>query len=99
MPEAIFAPAALRDLIEIHDFIACESPQAACRLLQRFEEKAGHLAASPAIGRPRHELHPGYRSFAIGSYVIFYQPIENGIEIVRVLHGRRDIDTIFVGDD
>jgi toxin ParE1/3/4 len=32
------------------------------------------------------------RSFPVGNYVIFYIPIPDGIEVVRVMHGRQDID-------
>lgn len=32
---------------------------------------------------------------AIGNYVIFYRPIANGIDVIRVLHGSRDIESIF----
>jgi len=32
------------------------------------------------------------RSFPVGSYIIFYVPVPDGIEIVRVMHGRQDID-------
>jgi len=35
------------------------------------------------------------RSFPVGSYVIFYRPMENGVEIVRVLHGARDLPPLF----
>jgi toxin ParE1/3/4 len=34
---------------------------------------------------------------AVGDYLIIYRPIEGGIEIVRVLHGRRDINALFSG--
>jgi plasmid stabilization system protein ParE len=30
-------------------------------------------------------------AFAIGNYVIFYLPTQDGIDVVRVLHGARDI--------
>ncbi len=49
------------------------------------------LAANPLAGRARSELHEGLRSFPVGSYVVFYSPTPEGVEIVRVLHGRRDI--------
>jgi toxin ParE1/3/4 len=52
------------------------------------------IAESPYIGREREELAPGIRSFPAGRYLIFYRPIADGIEIVRVLHGSRDVDTI-----
>jgi len=32
------------------------------------------------------------RSLAVGRYVIFYLPIPGGVQIVRVLHGARDIE-------
>jgi toxin ParE1/3/4 len=38
---------------------------------------------------------PALRSLAVGNYLIFYLPVEDGIEVVRVLPGMRDIDAIF----
>jgi len=40
-------------------------------------------------------LAPGLRSFPAGSYCIFYQPMPDGIEVVRVLHASHDIDSLF----
>ena len=53
------------------------------------------LAEMPESGRQREKLAPELRSFAVGNYVIFYRPIENGVEIVRVLHGARDLPPVF----
>jgi len=47
------------------------------------------------MGRSRPDLAPGLRSFPVGKYIICYVPIENGIEIVRVVSGFRDIDMLF----
>ncbi len=41
------------------------------------------------------ELLPGLLSFPFGRYMIFYLSIPGGIEIVRVLHGARDIERLF----
>jgi toxin ParE1/3/4 len=49
----------------------------------------------PQLGRRREELSPRLRSFPVGRYVIFYRPLENGIEIARVLHGARDFPPLF----
>ena len=52
------------------------------------------LAGQPRIGELRDELRPGMRSFSVGNYVIYYRPVETmaiSIEIVRVLHGGRDV--------
>jgi toxin ParE1/3/4 len=60
-----------------------------------FEQKLLVLASSPAMGLGRDELAKGLRNFPVGRCVIFYRPIPKGVEIVRVLYGRRDIDELF----
>jgi len=37
----------------------------------------------------------GLRSVLVSPYVIFYRVGESSLDIVRVLHGRRDLDAIF----
>jgi len=49
------------------------------------------LMENPLAGRERRELRTGLRSFAVGNYVIFYIPLPDGIEIIRVMHGRQDL--------
>ena len=44
------------------------------------------------MGRGRDEVSPGIRSLAFGRYVVFFEPLSDGIDVVRVLHGSRDID-------
>jgi toxin ParE1/3/4 len=83
--------AAELDAEEIWFWIAAESPRIAKRMLDRFDEAAERYAASPRTGQPRSELSPGLRSFLVRPYLLFYREIRGGIEIVRVLHGRRDI--------
>jgi len=48
------------------------------------------------MGKNRDELHPGLQSFPVSKYLIFYMPINDGIEIIRVLHGMMDIDALFI---
>jgi hypothetical protein len=55
------------------------------------------LAIQPLMGRARDELPPGLRSFPFGRHVIFFEPIEDGIEVVRPLHSARDADAQFEG--
>jgi toxin ParE1/3/4 len=40
----------------------------------------------------RYDLASNLRSFPVGSYVVFYIPLPDGVEIVRVMHGHQDID-------
>jgi toxin ParE1/3/4 len=52
------------------------------------------LAIQPRAGRLRPELAPELRSFPVGRYVVFYRPQDDGIDVVRVLHSARDIESI-----
>lgn len=47
------------------------------------------LARQPEIGTVRDDLLPGLRVWPIVKYVISYRPSDDGIEVVRVLHGAR----------
>jgi toxin ParE1/3/4 len=52
------------------------------------------LAAKPLKGKDCSDIRNGYRKHTVGSHVIFYRQLsKDTIEIVRVLHGRMDIET------
>jgi toxin ParE1/3/4 len=51
------------------------------------------------MGRRRDELLPSLRSFPVEDYLIFYRPIEEGIEILRVVSGYRDLEALFQDED
>lgn len=53
----------------------------------------------PSIGRLHDELAENLRSFPVGRYVIFYLPLLDGIEIVRVLHSARDLNGCIFTDE
>jgi toxin ParE1/3/4 len=95
MPRIVRRPEAARDLDEIWWHIAQDSPDNADRFLDRIQERRAALADFPQIGTSRDELKKGLRSQPVGKYLIFYFPLEDGIDIVRVLHGSRDIDSLF----
>ncbi len=89
-----FRPEAENDLLEIGTFIERDNPYAATSFIATIREKCEALVANPNMGRARPELIAGMRSFPVGQYVIFYRPDRNVLEIVRVLHGARDIDAL-----
>ncbi|MGX7706132.1 type II toxin-antitoxin system RelE/ParE family toxin [Methylobacterium sp. Gmos1] len=91
MANLVRRPRARRDLLEIWNFIAEANEAAADGVLDRIEAALVMLAENPLAGRARPDLAASLRSFPAGSYLIFYQPIERGIEIVRILSGYRDI--------
>jgi len=87
--------AARSDLDQIWFHIAQDDPDAADRFIRAIVSRFPRLAAMPHLGRQREELATRLRSFPVGNYVIFYRPMENGIEIARVLHGARDFPPMF----
>ncbi|MBD2509408.1 type II toxin-antitoxin system RelE/ParE family toxin [Nostoc sp. ATCC 53789] len=98
MSNYTFTPLAVSDLDNIYEYIAANDLAIVGRLLNRFTQLFRKLAAMPGIGRNRPELGEGIRSFSSGNYVIFYRTVEGGIQIMRVLHGARDIEKIFAQD-
>ncbi len=88
-------PEAENDIEEIWLYIAQDNPDNADNLLDEIEETSLKLARFTSMGRNRDELYPGLKSFPVGKYIIFYLPVSGGLEIVRILHGMRDIDTFF----
>jgi len=95
MARIVRSPDALQDIEDIWSYIAGDNRVAADRFVRTIEERIQRLVDYPLIGRPRDEFHPGLRSVPLGSYLLFYRPIVDGIEVVRILHGARDLPQIF----
>ncbi|MCL4787280.1 MAG: type II toxin-antitoxin system RelE/ParE family toxin [Verrucomicrobia bacterium] len=87
--------AAKSDLDEIWCYIAQDNPAAADKFIRVLVGRFPTLATMPDIERKRDELAPRLRSVPVGRYVVFYRPMERGVEIVRVLHGARDFPPLF----
>ena len=78
------------DLIEIWGHIAEDDPLAADRQLDRIDAACEMLAENPQGGPRRDDLARGLRFYPVGNYLVFYTVGEDGITVVRVLHGARD---------
>ena len=83
------------DLLEIWLYIAGGSVRAANRFTKKLTDRFPLLAQFPGLGQERDDLRKRMRSFPVGNYIIFYQPEADGISIVRILHGARDIGRLF----
>jgi len=84
-----------QDIDDIWFSIALDNPAAADAVLDRIADQCTLLAANRQMGRARPELLDGLRSFPVGNYALFYRPEPGGIELTRVLHGARDVDSQF----
>ncbi len=89
------------DLTETYLYIGADSPDAAERLLDAVEEAIQFLLENRGAGRLREFRSPraqGVRSWAVkGSkaYLIFYRSEGEDLEVLRFLHGARDVPRLF----
>lgn len=95
MNEFRLSAAAEDDLTDIWNYLEERSEQSANALIESLVKRFVMLCTFQEAGRDRDELKPGLKSFPIDRYIIFYRIIPEGIEIIRVLHGARDIEQIF----
>ena len=65
--------------------------ETADRLIDAIIERFPLLASTPGMGFAREDFAPGLRSFPVGDYLIFYRRVSGRIDIIRVLHGSRDL--------
>ena len=95
MARVLRRPLAGADISDIWDYIADDSLAQADAWIDRIDTGLQLLATQPLMGRRREELFAGLRSMPAGRYVIFYLPLVDGIEVVRVLHSARDVAVLF----
>jgi len=85
---------AISDLDEIWDYIAEDNPFAANRVIDSIWDVFDLLVDNPRMGRIFQTRNAAIRVFPHNQYLIFYRPEREGILILRILHGRRNIDDL-----
>ena len=104
-PRFVVLPAADRDLDDHYDYIARDSLDAAIRMQDAARATFAELAEMPRMGKHRPVRNPqlaGLRQWSIRGFpnhLIFYRETDEGVEILRVLHGARDLDRILERED
>lgn len=96
MAQILFTPLATEDLREIWVYLAEKANnQTANKFLSEVRKKCEIVAEFPEIGRVRHEFLVNLRSFPFKNYILFYMPLDDGIEVLRIVHSSRDIKQVF----
>ncbi len=96
-----FLPQARTDIYEHAHYIARDSSAAADRFLDALARTCAMLAELPKSGVARSFKHPALakirmmRVDGFPHYLVFYLPARTGIVVVRVVHGTRDLPTLF----
>lgn len=91
----VISPEAHQDLLDIWLYIAEDSTISTDRFLDKLHEKAINLSEFTEMGIDWPELAKELRSFPVDRYVLYYRPVIAGIELVRVLHGSRESQSLF----
>lgn len=98
-------PVAAQDIEEIIDYLVEENTSAAQNFIKDLEDAFELLAANPKVGTKREyrsEALSGMRMFPLkkfSTYLVFYLADKQTIDIVRILHGHRDIEQLFTAKD
>jgi toxin ParE1/3/4 len=93
VPQIRHTARARRDLIEIWLDIAAANPAAADGVYIRLEARIKILETFPKAGPARRKIAAEARALVEPPHVILYRIVADGVQIVRVLHGARHIDT------
>jgi toxin ParE1/3/4 len=75
--------------------LAAQRPHAATDILLKIRTACERTADWPESGKRWDELASGVRSALVKPYVIFYRHAARQVQILRILHGRRDIARVF----
>ncbi|MBE9210734.1 type II toxin-antitoxin system RelE/ParE family toxin [Nostoc sp. LEGE 06077] len=99
MKQHIISPAASLDLSEIIDYFTVRNIEAGERFIDEFEKKCKYLANFPNMGRSYANIKLDLRGVPLDGYIILYRIIDSGIEIVRVVSGYRNLESLFAEDN
>jgi antitoxin ParD1/3/4 len=92
MSEFVLTPAAEGDLLKILEYLEGDNPSAILRVVDALDEAMQLLADNPQIGHVRTDLTDAdVRFWSVFKYLVIYRPDTKPLQIVRVLHGRRDV--------
>ena len=90
---------ARRDLLEIWEHIADDNPSSADRLLDMLDARINRLAEHPFLGPARPDIRRDLRYLVCDNYLVLYRVLDDVVEVVRVLHGARNLTAIFKDAD
>jgi toxin ParE1/3/4 len=96
--QVVLTARAEADLEEIFDYIRQDSTINAASYIRQLQAKIRRIARAPRIYAARDSIVPGLRVAAHGHHLIFFRLQGSYIEIVRVIHGARDLNRLFAGD-
>ncbi|MBO3462011.1 type II toxin-antitoxin system RelE/ParE family toxin [Aetokthonos hydrillicola Thurmond2011] len=98
MSNYIISPSASRDLNQIADYFLDVNLEAGEKLFREFNKKCHNLAKFPNMGRSYAHIRADLRGLPLDKYIILYKDIDDGIEILRIISGRQDLESLFADE-
>ncbi|MEH2280815.1 MAG: type II toxin-antitoxin system RelE/ParE family toxin [Nostoc sp.] len=99
MKQHLISPGASQDLSEIIDYFVRVNIDAGEHFVDKFDKKCKSLANFPKMGRSYGNIKPDLRGVPLDNYIILYRVINSGIEIVRVVSGYQNLESLFAESD
>jgi toxin ParE1/3/4 len=82
------------DAQQIWVYVAQRNYPAADRLVERFDAAIKQLADNPQMGEAVDHTLRGVRRFTVGSYVLLFEPLTDGVRVLRIVHSSRDLKAL-----
>ena len=104
MSEVNKKPQVIRDLLELATYIAEDNLDISDRFLAAAEQTFKQLSKMPEMGKTYGFTHPKLANVrqqvikGFKNYLVFYRLVDSKVEIIRVIHGARDIAAILDED-
>lgn len=99
MSRYIISDEAIQDLQDISDYFLKNNLEAGEQFLHAFNTRCRQLVQFPSLGRSYAYLRPNLLGLSLRGFIILYMLSDHddviGIEILRVVNGRRDLETVF----
>lgn len=99
MSQYIISPSASRDLDEIANYFLSRNLDAGEKLFREFNSKCQKLVTFPYMGRTYSHIKPWLRGLPLNGFIIFYRVIDNSVNILRVINGHQDLESLFADED
>jgi toxin ParE1/3/4 len=85
---------ASHDLDAIADYYLARNIDVGEALFKDFTRKCENLVRFPNLGRSYDHIRSGMRGIPLEGYIILYQVVDDGVEILRVVGGRQDLEEL-----
>jgi len=91
-----FSDEALADLDKICESMSETNINFAIRFFEKVREKCRQVAQFPNMGKSYITIKANLRGFIVDNYIVFYLPRTDGIDIIRIINGYQDLESLSI---